>query len=88
MELTGIALVRQTFGELLPKGWTVAQAQLDYQHDAGEWQVLTFHAIDPLGKVHIVRSDRAPARDDVNELARMAARKFVEGIKNEPPSPQ
>lgn len=86
MTLSGIRLVRQTFGELLPKGWSVAQAYLNYKHEHDvEWQVLTFHVIDPGGKTHVLESDKVPARDDINELAASAARKFVERMKNEPP---
>ena len=41
MTLAGIRLVRQTFGELLPPGWSVAQAYLNYRHDHDvEWQVI------------------------------------------------
>lgn len=83
---TGIRLIRQVIGELLPPGWSVATAQLDYVHDHDvEWQVITFRVIDPQGKQLELKSDKVPARDDVNELARKAARKFAEGIKNEPP---
>lgn len=87
MPLSGMRLVRQVFGDQLPTGWSVAQAQLDYQHDHDvEWQVLTFHVIDPSGKTHVLTSDKVPARDDISELTIKTANKFVEGFKNEPPA--
>jgi hypothetical protein len=87
MTLSGIRLVRQTFGDMLPKGWSVAQAYLSYKHDHDvEWQVITFHVIGPDGKTHVLESDKVPARDDVNELAAGTARKFLEGLKNVPPT--
>lgn len=86
MPLSGIRLIRQVFGELLPPGWSVAQAKMDYVHDHDvEWQVLTFHVISPDGQMRVLTSDKMPARDDVNELAATTARKFVERLKNEPP---
>jgi hypothetical protein len=87
MTLTGIRLVRQVFGDLLPPGWTVGPAFMNYkyEHDA-EWQVLTFHANGSDGQTLVLTSDKMPARDDINELAATTARKFVERLKNEPPA--
>ena len=89
-EAGGIQLIRQTFGNLLPQGYSVAQAYMRYEHAHDvEWQVLEFNVIGPDGKPVKFMSDRVPARDDVNELAAKTARRFIEKIKegkNEPPS--
>lgn len=85
----GIRLIRQVFGELLPPGYSVTQAYMSYvpaaqAHDV-ESQVLTFHVIAPDGHAFTVTSDTVPAREDCNELAVRTARRFAEGLKNEPP---
>lgn len=89
-EANGIVLVRQTFGKLLPDRYSVAQAFMRYEHAHDvEWQVLTFHVIDPTGQPHVIESDRVPARDNINELAAKTARRFVERLKegsHEPPT--
>jgi hypothetical protein len=90
MTLSGIRLIRQVFGDLLPPGYTVAQAYLSYKHEHDvEWQVLTFHVngpdgpiVGPDGKPTAFTSDKVPAKDDVNELAAKTARRFVEGLKD------
>lgn len=87
MALSGIRLIRQVLSDNLPKGWSVAQAQMDYDHkDNVEFQVLTFHVIDPSGKEHVLKSDTVSARDDVNELTVQTAKKFKERLKDEPPT--
>jgi hypothetical protein len=93
MTLSGMRLVRQVFSELLPPGYTVGPVYMHYEHDHDvEWQVLTFHVNAPDGKPFVLTSQKVPARDDINELARSTARKFIEGLvltegspKNEPP---
>lgn len=89
-EAGGIQLIRQTFGNLLPQGYSVAQAYMRYEHEHDvEWQVLEFNVIGPDGKPVKFMSERVPARENVNELAAKTARQFlarVEEQKNEPPS--
>ena len=61
MPLAGIRLVRQHFSDLLPPGYSLAHGWMHHERDEGaegitEWQVLTFHVIDPGGKTHVVKS--------------------------------
>lgn len=92
--LAGIRLVRQVFADLLPPGWTVATANLDYVHrpDNTEWQVLSFCVNGPDGKVHNLKSQEVPASFDINQLTAETAKAFVKAIpltygtkKDEPP---
>jgi hypothetical protein len=75
------------FSELLPPGYTVGPVYMSYAHEHDvEWQVLTFHVTAPDGQPLVLTSEKVPARDDINELAKRAASRFAEGLlKNEPP---
>jgi hypothetical protein len=88
MPLAGIRLVRQHFADQLPPGYSLKDGIMDYRAGAdgqGQWQVLRFSVIDPGGKVHDVTIE-APARDDINELAIAAARKFLKEVPQDEPS--
>lgn len=85
MPTSGIRQIREMFLAELPQGWSILEARMDYLHDTGgEWQVLTFRAIDPDGQVHELMSQKVLARLDVAELTRNTARTLREGLKHEP----